>query len=120
MPWTNPLFLTPAIIGVACMVASILMRRYPPKEINYLYGYRTAQSMLSQERWDFAQQVAAQEFLKWGALLSLLALSGLFINIDIVLGLILGIALGIGLVIIPWVRTERALKQRFGETGAEV
>ena len=116
MAWTNPLFLIPAIIGVVCIAMGVIMRKYPPKQINYLYGYRTAQSMMSQERWEFAQQYAASVFLKWGALLSLIALLGLVLKIGEAIGLAIGLLIGIAFVAIPWMLTERALKERFGET----
>lgn len=117
MIWTNPLFLIPAILSVVCVAMSIIMRKYPPKQINDLYGYRTTRSMLSQERWDFAQQYAAKEFLKWGTLLSLVALLGLFLEIGRTMGLVVGLLVGIAFVVIPCLLTEKALKDQFGQAG---
>ncbi|PVY40533.1 SdpI family protein [Pontibacter virosus] len=118
MAWTNPLFLIPAIIGVVCIAMGIIMRKYPPKQINGLYGYRTSRSMLSQERWGFAQQFAAKEFLKSGVRLASIAVLGLVVNIGNGVGLAIGLVIGLAFVAIPWMLTEKALKERFGEVEA--
>ncbi len=118
MAWTNPLFLLPAIIGITVVVASVIMRKYPPRQINYLYGYRTTRSMLSQERWDFAQKFAAKAFLKWGIILTSISLVGLAVDVSNGLGLAIGLGVGIALIAIPWLLTEKALKNRFGEAEA--
>ena len=34
--------------------------KYPPKKINYLYGYRTRRSMQNYETWSFANKYAAK------------------------------------------------------------
>lgn len=40
-----------------------LFYRFPPKEINALYGYRTKQSSKSQRHWDFAQRFFSKYWL---------------------------------------------------------
>ena len=52
-------------------------QKRPPKNINSLYGYRTARSMRNQETWDFAHQVCGKIWFWAGAImlpLSLLAM----------------------------------------------
>ena len=52
-------------------------QKRPPKNINSLYGYRTARSMRNQETWDFAHQVCGKIWFRAGAImlpLSLLAM----------------------------------------------
>lgn len=34
--------------------------KYPPKKINYFYGYRTKRSMKNNENWSFANKYAAK------------------------------------------------------------
>ncbi len=41
-------------------------RRRPPKQINDLFGYRTARSRSSQEAWDFAQKYMGQLWFRLG------------------------------------------------------
>lgn len=41
------------------IVAVAVLRLFPPRKINGLYGYRTKRSMQSQKKWDFAQKYSA-------------------------------------------------------------
>src|SRR5690606_5945628 len=54
---TNPMLLSVGIIFIVC---GLIMYLFPPKKINSLYGYRTAASMKSQAKWDFAQKYSAK------------------------------------------------------------
>ena len=45
---------------VFMLIIFIIYFLYPPKKINYLYGYRTKQSMLNNETWTFANKYAAK------------------------------------------------------------
>lgn len=38
----------------------------PPRQINDIYGYRTAMSMKNQDTWDFAHQCNGRIWCKWG------------------------------------------------------
>ena len=48
--------ITTLVLGLIFMFGGAVMFRFPPKEINYFYGYWTKSSMKSQYRWDFAQK----------------------------------------------------------------
>lgn len=54
---TNPMLL---MVGIVFVAVGIFMYLFPPKKINGLYGYRTSNSMESQEKWDFAQKYSAK------------------------------------------------------------
>lgn len=43
-----------------------LWKKRPPKDINCLYGYRTARSSKSQAAWDFAHQKIGRIWRAWG------------------------------------------------------
>ena len=58
---TNPLVLILCISGLIFLLAGFIQQRFPPKKINHLYGYRTSNSMKSQESWDFAQEYSAKK-----------------------------------------------------------
>jgi uncharacterized membrane protein len=45
---------------VFMLIIFIIYFLYPPKKINYLYGYRTKQSMRNNETWSFANKYAAK------------------------------------------------------------
>ena len=54
---TNPMLLG---VGIIFFIVGLIMNKFPPKSINSLYGYRTASSMQSQTKWDFAQKYSAK------------------------------------------------------------
>lgn len=58
-------------IVVITLAIILITKLFPPKNINSLYGYRTATSMKSKSNWDFAQ--------KYSTNLLLLLLSFLFV-----------------------------------------
>lgn len=42
------------------LIISFIYFKYPPKKINYLYGYRTRRSMQNDGTWTFANKCAAK------------------------------------------------------------
>lgn len=115
MNFNNPLFLIPALTGLIFVIAGIIMMKLPPKKINGLYGYRTASSMKSQERWEFAQMYSARELVKIGIILTLTSTLGLvYIPMENI-----GLLMGLGFLLIAsaflLIRTEKAIKIRFGK-----
>ena len=79
-------------------------------------GYNTPGARKSKARWDYAQQIAPNLFIKRGkhaALAAVLfAVVGLFT--DYLVGLIPAYAAGFVLMIWAFIETEKALKDRFG------
>jgi len=51
------------MLGPFILVLAFLFKRFPPKKINHLYGYRTPRSMKSQEAWDCANQYSSNTFV---------------------------------------------------------
>ena len=109
------LFITPIMTSIISIVIGFIMLKYPPKEINMLYGYRTKKSMSSQEAWDFSQKYASKKMIQIGIILLLICVLVSAFKIPekayptiIISGIIIGVlAL---LLIIPI--TERQLKAR--------
>ena len=94
----------------------------PPKDINRIYGYRTARSKRTQQTWDFAHAYSGQFWYRagWPTLaVSLLWMALLFgQDVDTVgnSGLILtAIQMVPFLAVVP--ATERALKREFDDFG---
>jgi len=108
----NVLFL-PFLVGVIFMVTAAITRLFPPRKINYLYGYRTASSMKSQERWDFAQRYSSTKMLQAGLFLTLISLVAIPFHISTQLNLGIGIFLMLPSCIFLFLTTERALKNKF-------
>ena len=63
----NPLW-THLMLGPLMLVLTFIFKRFPPKKINHLYGYRTPRSMRSQEAWDFANRFSGRALVIVSAL----------------------------------------------------
>ena len=72
----NVLFGLPLATGIIFIAVGALLYKFPPKSINFLYGYRTKNSMKTQERWDFAQIYAAKTIIKVGFILCFCCIFG--------------------------------------------
>ncbi|OWR14984.1 hypothetical protein CDW55_00650 [Chryseobacterium sp. VAUSW3] len=109
----DPFFNITALVGGVFVVAGFIMLKFPPKKINYLYGYRTSASMKNQDQWDFAQSYAAKEMMLTGIVLATSGLLTLITDFATSVKLLVGLAM-VGLaVIVLLVRVEKAIKKRF-------
>ncbi|MEP1097114.1 MAG: SdpI family protein [Cyclobacteriaceae bacterium] len=115
MELLNSLLLSSAITGPIFIIAGILTSKFPPKSINSLYGYRTASSMQSQERWDFAQKYSSVEMIRLGILLTVSSTLGLIVDFGEVTAVLIGLGFVLLVAVLLIVRTERAIKSRFPE-----
>lgn len=115
MTFDNPLFIIPSLTGGIFVIAGIIMLKFPPKEINSLYGYRTSSAMKNKERWTFAQTYSAKEFIKLGVVLALSGLIGLFVHPNENVATVIGLGLMILTTIVLIVRVEKAIKNKFGK-----
>lgn len=52
-------FLAQFALGPVLFILCFLFYRFPPKKINYIYGFRTSRSMRSQEAWDCANRYSS-------------------------------------------------------------
>jgi uncharacterized membrane protein len=114
MEWfvDNILFL-PFLVGAIFMITSVVTYLFPPKKINYLYGYRTASSMKSQQRWDFAQRYATTKMLQVGAFLFAVSFLGIFLQVDDNTNVAIGLVLMLPSCAFLLLSTERALRKKF-------
>lgn len=107
-------------------VIMVVMGRYfmkkAPKEINYIFGYRTNMSMKNRDTWEFAHKYIGKLWFYLGLLLvPITVIPMLFVigsNEDIV-GIVGGVVCAVALVILiaPIIPTERALKKTFDNNG---
>lgn len=63
-------------------VIALVYKVFPPKKINYVYGYRTSNSMKNIENWNLANKYSSNLMLM--AMLLLLAVSSIFDFFDFV------------------------------------
>ena len=57
------------------LVISIVYKLIPPSRINYIYGYRSIQSMQSQTKWIYANQLSSVFLCMLSSILMLILLS---------------------------------------------
>ncbi len=59
-------------MGPMLLVLAVLFLLFPPRKINYVYGYRTPRSMKSREAWNYANRFSAKYLLGLALLTCLL------------------------------------------------
>jgi len=111
----DPLFNITFFGGLIFVTSGFIQLKFPPKNINSLYGYRTIQSMKNQERWNFAQNFSAKELMKSGFLLTLSSALAFIIEFAESTNLVIGISLMITVVIFLFLRVEKAIENKFDE-----
>ncbi len=60
------LFVSSILLPVAMALIGACFKKNPPKRVNWLYGYRTARSMKSQEAWDYAHRRMGEVWWRTG------------------------------------------------------
>ena len=101
------------LTGIVFIITSIILYNFPPKKINYLYGYRTPASMKNQEVWDFSQKLSAFKMFQIGLLLMAVSFLNIFFNINQEQSSILAIVVLISSCIYMIISTENAIKKNF-------
>ena len=116
------MFIMVLLIPLTMIFFGWLLFRKTPKEINYVYGYRTKRSMMNEETWRFANQYFGKVWYLCGLILAPLSV----IAIAIVFGKGPGIVGTVGGIITMLqmlsligaiVPTESELKKNFDENG---
>ena len=67
-----------SLLAMTPLIAGLILKMHPPKNINKIYGFRTKLSTSSQEAWDYSHKVCANslliyaipELLLWCAMLA--------------------------------------------------
>lgn len=108
------------LIPAIMVLCGILMRKYPPKKSNSIYGYRTHRSGRSPETWKFANAYCAALYEKIGwytlavPVVVMLFMWGKEESAISMVSTVLVTLQCVGL-LIPIFYTERALKEKFGD-----
>ncbi len=118
-------FLMASFIPTIMLAIGLIFRKWAPKSINYLVGYRTRRSTINDETWTFANRTMGVVWTRWGLLMLIpsLILMLVFLNQPTELlnrvSLILT-AIQLVLMVLSIIPVERALKTRFDERGRRV
>ena len=115
-------WITNMIIPVLLVVCGVWLFMCPPKEINSIFGYRTAMSKTNKDTWLFAQKYSGKLMFIIGAILSLLSIVVILLLLDTETGTlrVLGSYLPIAhliFIMIPIALTEKALSKNFDISG---
>ena len=110
------------LIPLTMLFFGWLLFRKTPKEINYVYGYRTKRSMMNEETWRFANQYFGKVWYLCGLIsapLSVIAIAIVFGKEPGTMGTVGGIITMLQMLpligaIVP---TESELKKNFDENG---
>ena len=110
------------LIPVVMIIYGRLFSKMAPKDINYIFGYRTRRSMMNEETWKFAHRYFGKLWYICGLIIlpfSVVAMVFVFGKEADMVGSVGGIITLFQMIpligtIIP---TERALKKNFDENG---
>lgn len=103
----------PLLCGTFFLLTALLLKWFPPRKMNSLYGYRTSASMQSPEHWHFAQGYSTARMFEAAVLLLLLGSAYEFVPLTLQTRTGIGIAALLAVTIYIIVRTEYALKRKF-------
>ncbi len=116
------------MLVMALLIPSVMIgfgayfKNHPPKEINCIFGYRTARSMKSKETWDFAHRHFGRLWVTFGWILlpisTVVMLFALGKDKDTVgiFGAVVCLT-QVAVIILSIIPTEIALKKNFDENG---
>ena len=101
------------LTGGCFSLAGYITKRFPPKKINHLYGYRTKTSMRNQAVWDFAKRYSASEMINLGIYLLILAGFAWLAEVQFKGDIFVAIGLTVIFPLVMLFQIETELKKRF-------
>ncbi|MBL7973978.1 MAG: SdpI family protein [Candidatus Kapabacteria bacterium] len=105
----------PALPGVIFIVTGYITLKFPPKSVNWWYGYRTTNSMRSQEIWEYAQHYSSVEFMRLGGIQAILGILVGFTVANEIFPVAYLLVSCIACAIAGFIRTESELRNKFPE-----
>lgn len=103
----------PFTTGAIFVIAALVTLVFPPKKINYLYGYRTKASMKNQMVWDFSQRFSGIKMVQTGLALVAFSFLNYFMNLNGGLQISIGLTAVIIACVFLFFATERAIRKNF-------
>lgn len=116
MNFLSPFFLTLGLSGLCIVIAGWCQLRFPPKQINSTYGYRSAKSMANDQAWHFAQGYSARQMLRYGLVMCVISPVGWFLGWNPIVEIVLGLVALVPPIVMLVISTERALQQQYDQT----
>ncbi|WP_424961326.1 SdpI family protein [Ekhidna sp.] len=103
-------------IGPLLLILSLVFKAFPPKNRNWIYGYRTTRSMKSQESWDASNKHSLQLMIWIGIITTVLQII-LFLLFDPATALITACCIMCILLVGSMFIIEKYLKENFDSEG---
>lgn len=110
---SEKIMIIPFLIGIIFAITALITLRFPPKKINYLYGYRTIASMKNQQVWAFSQHYSGIKMLQIGLVLVTISFLNFFLDLEEDLQVGMGLSLVILACVYLFFTTEKAIKKNF-------
>ena len=110
------------LIPAVMLVFGFLFTKKAPKNINYIFGYRTARSMKNENTWEFAHKYLGKIWVKTAFALSPVALVPMFFVIEKskdtvgTVGMVI-CYFEVAVLLLSIIPAERALKKNFDQNG---
>lgn len=114
------LFLTDLLIPAIMILAGYFMHKHPPKNINWVVGYRTARSMRNMDTWIFANRKMGEIWKKAGIIVLIASIfvqiPFFFLSVDAFSIMSVAVLFAqLAILLISIVPVERALKKEFSD-----
>lgn len=103
----------PLLFGIVFLVVGLVLYFFPPKKINVIYGYKTFNSMKTQERWDFSQKYSSTQIIMTAIKLVILSMILPWFNSNFKTNLFFQIVIIIVAVGFMFYKIEKAIKINF-------
>ena len=123
--WVQPVFFVCLFsVPLLCTFFGVLFAYFPPRKINFFFGFRTKLSMKNKTLWNYAQSCCSTVFLL--AAIIALGLTEIFFIVSVFIGLEAMIYIGTGIMVLqilavvaPALYVGRKLKGFAGGSGKE-
>jgi len=106
-------FLLALLFSICFLITAGILYFFPSKKVNHFYGYRTIESVKSQERWDFSQHFFAIQMSKAAIVILGLSFTGLLIPGSGKIRLWISVIIIVLAISYMYATTEAELKKRF-------
>lgn len=116
------IFACDLLIPIIMLVFGIIMYKHAPKNINYIFGYRTSRSMKNDDTWKFAHEYCGRLWYRLGLIMlipTVIVHIPFYNSNEDTIGIVATVVMTIQLIvlIISIFPTEKALKKTFNDDG---
>ena len=116
------IFICDLLIPIMMVFFGITMKRQAPKNINYIFGYRTTRSMQNEDTWQFAHEHCGSLWFKIGLIMlipTVLVHIPFYNSNENIIGTVAMIVMTIQVIalLVSIIPTELALKRTFNDDG---